>query len=501
MSAVISGFRIGKAGSPFHHHKVKRANAACSTGGFYQSPSSGQSIEYTTPLNISWDISCLDTNAVDIYLYAPGATTSRIHVWENVYFPTGSYQTNLEPRWWNSSSSVHLQLTIVQRGMAPFLATLPAGPVFTATYTAPSSGQTPAVADVSKADSGVTVVSNMPSTSHGLSKGKVAAAVIIPLLVIIALIAAAYFKLSRARGKEKRKRWSEAVDKRMSTISTDWKSISAAGASAAIRNSMAIPGAGNRASSFSFGAIRPTSTVEIDGGQAGIGSRALRDGAAPPMSQLRPRISTAASGTRVSRVSFAADARPSMESRRTVTSRAFHNGFVPPLPERQDSDSSSSASDGVLSPTQTSGPLSLSVEDIQSRLNGDDVVPRPSVDEVMPALRMMQTGENTSSAEPDMLFTATPSFMPMQPANYMSPDDMLRAYAERRVASPPVGGNMPVPPAASYGGAMRTLYSPTTPTSSAPFMMSMHDNRKSIAPTMASGISTFAEEDVYGGTA
>ena len=98
----------------------------------------------------------------------------------------------------------------------------------------------------------------------------------------------------------------------------------------------------------------------------------------------------APAASRVSRVSFAADVRPSIESRRTVTSRAFHTGFVPPLPERQDSDTTVSSPDGILSPTQTHGPLSLSVEDIQSRLTGESGPPRPSMDEMLPALRSMQ---------------------------------------------------------------------------------------------------------------
>ena len=103
---------------------------------------------------------------------------------------------------------------------------------------------------------------------------------------------------------------------------------------------------------------------------------------------------------------------------------------------------------------------------------------------------------------PPLTSPASQSFMPMQPlpASVMSPDEMMRAYAERRVASPPVA-NAPALPAASYGGAMRALYSPTTPTSAAPFMPPAQDSRKSMAPTMGSRYSTFAEEDAYGGTA
>jgi hypothetical protein len=76
----------------------------------------------------------LSTKAVDIYLYAPGAASPRIHLWETVDFSTGTYQTDLKPKWWNSTSSTNLQLAIVEAGTPTFLATLPAGPIFTATY-------------------------------------------------------------------------------------------------------------------------------------------------------------------------------------------------------------------------------------------------------------------------------------------------------------------------------------------------------------------------------
>ncbi|KAI0049134.1 hypothetical protein FA95DRAFT_1604665 [Auriscalpium vulgare] len=507
-------FRVGKAGNLFQHKPAKRASASCNTGGFYKSPASGDSIEYTSPLNISWDTSCMTATAVDIYLMAPSAETPRIHAWQNVYFAAGSYQTQLEPKWWNSTSSIDMQLTIVPTGLPMYAATMPAGPIFTATYTAPS-GSTPDAADTSKPDGAVTVVHNIPSTHHGLAGGKVAAAVLMPLLFVIALIVGAYLKIKRERNKEKRKRWSEAIDKRMSTISTDWKSITPAGASAAIRNSMAVGEAGNRASSFSFGGIRPSSVV-ADGGQAGIGARTVFPGVsggedAPVMAQLRPGARVGY-GDRVSRVSFAPDVR---DSRRTVTSRAFHTGYVPPLPTRSDT---SASDDGTLSPTQTSGPLTLSAEDIQDRLSGKDAAPRPSVDEVMPALRMMRTGDAPGS--PELLFSSTPgettptmityptpptpthaplvpassmsSFMPMSaPVNAMSPDAMLRAYAKR--------GNGPAPPPAAYGGAttpgMRTVYSPTSHGVFAQ-AQDQYNNRA----TDGSRYSVFSEEDAYGGT-
>jgi hypothetical protein len=235
-------------------------------------------------------------------------------------------------------------------------------------------------------------VNNGPYSPKRLSGGKVAAAVIMPLLIILVL-AATYVKMKRDRGKEQRKRWSEAVDQRMSTISTDWKPISVVGAQAAIRNSITADPS-NRTSSFSFGNIRPVSTVTVDGGQAGIGSRArtVLPGQSNGTAQLRSSAATSQIlAERVSRVSFAPDVRPSSESRRTVTSRAYHTAIVPPLPdckwEVTQSFTPNSEQDESLSPTQTKGPLTLSVEDIQARLAGEETTSRPSVDAVMPALR------------------------------------------------------------------------------------------------------------------
>jgi hypothetical protein len=72
-----------------------------------------------------------------------------------------------------------------------------------------------------------------------LTPGRTAAAVIMPLLVIACIIAG-YICWTRLKSKEQRKRFSIAVDKRMSSISADWKSMSNVGAAAAIRSSVAV---------------------------------------------------------------------------------------------------------------------------------------------------------------------------------------------------------------------------------------------------------------------
>jgi hypothetical protein len=112
-----------------------------------------------------------------------------------------------------------------------------------------------------------------------------------------------------------------------------------------------------------------------------------------------------------------------------------------------------------FSPRQTQGPIALTPEDIHTiptaqrnnsnENNGSDLA------DFMPALSMMRTGGNQSGTDDFLLPAPSPpspaypkpvtstaaamnspvmSTMPMQPmpANVMSPDEMLRAYAERK---------------------------------------------------------------------
>lgn len=91
--------------------------------------------------------------------------------------------------------------------------------------------------------------------------------------------------------------------------------------------------------------------------------------------------------------------------------------------------------------------------------------------------------------------------MPMQPmpANVMSPDDMLRAYAEsRRIPASPA---FPSPALTNYdGNGMRTLYTPTTP-SSATLTPTFEDHSSYRESAAVSMTSKYEEEDSNVGTA
>ncbi|KAG6852841.1 hypothetical protein C0991_008659, partial [Blastosporella zonata] len=447
-----------------HPHILPRASSNCTTGGLYKSPTSSSSLDSLQPIIIQWDSSCLSSQKLDIHLLAPwynGATTE-MTVWSGVNNADGQKSVTIMPKWWNDTSEVKVQLAIVEAGTLVSMTPLPAGPVWTATYTKPSDGSTPASADMSSGDSSTTT-----TATKTLAPGKTAAAVIMTLLAVGALVFL-YFRYQRKKSAQKSQRFSVAVDKRMSTISTDWKSMSAAGAQAAIRNSIAV----NRDSSaFSFGAIRPTSTYSAT-------TPADDDGTIPQMQQVRTGTGVglrhpagaaafaAERQSRVSRVSFADTVgRPSGESRRT---RAFHSAYVPPVPTRvsvypdgedeksvpeddvktRKSESEESAgTHGTLSPRQNAGPLTLTPEDIRARIQGQGRSTN-EYDEVMPALSSATYAPTSPALSPPpsaftlSAYDSAPSPTTntntgmAPPLPVMSPDDMLRAYAVRKSTGP-----------------------------------------------------------------
>lgn len=323
---------------------------------------------------MSWDASCAATkpSAIDIYLSAPNTTaTGAIHVWQKVNFAAGTYTDVLKPKWWNATSSVRLQLSFVATGTPLFLSDLPAGPTFTATYNATAAGSGTADTDTSTPDSVYQTVNNN-FNGGGLSKGALAAAVIFPLLAVgVAL--AIYVKFSRTKEAKKRQRWSQAIDKRMSVVSKDWVSggrPSGVGTRNTKASSWFVQNMGGSAG-------RPSSTFANESGQAGIGARGIHPssiGSTPEMAHVaRPRALSSLNADRISRVSFAGDSRPSFgDSLRPAHShptptRAFHNATTVP-------------DDMEMSPTQTTGPFSLSAEEIRAKVAQGQEQGRPSVD-------------------------------------------------------------------------------------------------------------------------
>jgi hypothetical protein len=154
---------------------------------------------------------------VDLYLNEPNS--GLIQAWQNVDFKSGQFEVQLRPKWWNSTETAHLQLSILGAGLPSWDTQSPPGPVFTVNYPASAmfttvtdggavKTNTAAAAATQSADG---IFNDVASTkSGGISKGGIAAAVVVPILVVILAVGVA-IRFWRQRETEKRKRWSQAL--------------------------------------------------------------------------------------------------------------------------------------------------------------------------------------------------------------------------------------------------------------------------------------------------
>lgn len=299
----------------------------------------------------------------------------------------------MDPNWWGLDQSVQLQLQIVQHGAPHWEGTV--GPVWTATYDS-SKGVPP------KPSGGdPSIAQRVKNIIHEMPGGSIAAAVLIPLLFVAGVVAFFYIRRARRKTEAKKNRFSKAVDQRMSTISTDWRSISGAGANAAVRNSMAVRG------SVIDGGERPASIFANN--QAGIGALRTSEEKVPQMDEMRrARQSVFTNGERNSRISFAPDVRTSYAEKenprlpsavRGLNVRSFHQGhsFEEERYDEHDRDL-------AMSPTQAAGPPLLQPGEIAARASGEN--DRDFQREVlqMPAMTLMRTG---GASDSEMVLPAT----------------------------------------------------------------------------------------------
>ncbi len=150
----------------------------CTTGGFYEAPTSGQNVNVSQPVTIEWDPTCsqhyrcghiplrpFDRNAVDTDVqerrFREGGIYSesrRDHLQSNITFDTCVFYRQTSTQ----SGGIKLlpwicSFRLLNLDPQPFLATLPAGPIWHAQYTpSNSSGSTDSIFSSNATDSGVT---------------------------------------------------------------------------------------------------------------------------------------------------------------------------------------------------------------------------------------------------------------------------------------------------------------------------------------------------------
>ncbi|TKA52006.1 hypothetical protein B0A53_05091 [Rhodotorula sp. CCFEE 5036] len=315
--------------NPAHSAPARLSRRACtSSSALWTNPTASATLPVYEDVSLEWDPTCVSITTADVDLYlslelASSNEWQAVHKWTNVPFAPGKYDTQLKPTWWNASTgagSVQAQFSLVPAGQPSWNTPAPAGPVFTVAY----NGSYPSVTQSTGTwnASGPSVESAADSNkSTGLSGGKLAAAVAVPLAVV-ALAVVAYVAWNRFRKRPDRKRFSAVVDHRMSMISQGtWQPRP----SMASRPGSFHPGAssqysaGDRRSYFADPGANRHSTYSTAGSYVGVGVPSpLRNGAsirAPPPAEMRQT----GHGERASRISFAVDdhqGRPSFATHR-----------------------------------------------------------------------------------------------------------------------------------------------------------------------------------------
>lgn len=286
----------------------QRRATACQ---LYTSPKNGDRVNSSTPFSFSWDPSCFSPapQYVNIILTS---SQGQVFRWEQVDAFPGSFDTQLDASWWGETPTIQLQVGITATDTPLFINPFSAGPVFTAINSNPSanpvsaSTTSPAVSILGSGSStrssstqtpAPTVLGGSVNVAHlrsqgGLTGGRLAVAVLLPILVAFAAIAGYVFYV-RKREAFKRAAWVETIDKRMSRLSGDWQSMSAVGGG--VRPSMQsnrarTPVASAHSRSMSLlGGVRPSISTEANRIASIYNTHATVPFSAEDLSQLGPR--------------------------------------------------------------------------------------------------------------------------------------------------------------------------------------------------------------------
>lgn len=312
MSHHIIG-HLGLAAAFTEKSKRNLQARACNlaAGDIYTYPTSGAAVDAAQPLTIKWATDCPMTPQINIQLYSP-ANNGLVARWKEADYAKGELAIDLKPQWWNATSTASLYFVIGSTSDDPWDPSSPSGPQFTVNYdasvTTTVNGQATTSAKGPTVTNGGDAVMETVATnkeSGGISKGAIAAAVIVPILVI-ALLAGVAVRFWRAREAEKRRRWSAAV----STHSNlEWEKGARPGEKPA-----SILGRPSTHYSFRPGSMATSSVYAVENNMAGAGAG---QNFPRPSFQLRSHSAENVNSpsVRQSRISFAETTRPDRSSR------------------------------------------------------------------------------------------------------------------------------------------------------------------------------------------
>lgn len=162
----------------------------CRSKDLYVAPAAGAKVPVGS-VTVRWQPSCLQgiSDSLDLYLYSQQQLQSAlpVHAWTRIRAGAGAINIQVDPSWWNASDSATLNMQFVPTGSQPWQSELPLSAAWIATNEQ-RHGDSSYVPKASNAVSQMTPGGSPPSGS--LSKGSLAAAIVVPVVVVLLALGA-----------------------------------------------------------------------------------------------------------------------------------------------------------------------------------------------------------------------------------------------------------------------------------------------------------------------
>ncbi|PKI84733.1 hypothetical protein MVES1_000896 [Malassezia vespertilionis] len=152
----------------------------------YLFPQSGDNVNQPN-VTLRWNPKCFSDKTLNLYLYAPDQPQAvlPIHGWLGISSSEGAANVNLNPQWWNKTANAKMNLQFVPSGSQPWETKYPVSRSWTASVPEQAPNGFGSVGSSQ-------YITNFGHTSGNLGSGELAAAIVVPVVVVLALVAAAF---------------------------------------------------------------------------------------------------------------------------------------------------------------------------------------------------------------------------------------------------------------------------------------------------------------------
>ncbi|WFD30504.1 hypothetical protein MSPP1_001525 [Malassezia sp. CBS 17886] len=166
-------------------HLARLDANACRSADLYVAPGKDASVA-PGATTLKWNPKCINGDSIDIYLYSQMQQTSMlpIHAWMGVPSRAGSLPVTLRPEWWNGTTTAITNLHFVPSGAQPWQTAYPLSPMWTMS----NPDGTGTDAHLSHSD----YITTYPKSGAKIASGSLAAAVVVPVVFVLGLVAGGF---------------------------------------------------------------------------------------------------------------------------------------------------------------------------------------------------------------------------------------------------------------------------------------------------------------------